>query len=245
MTTVVPLLLPTILYVEDDDDIRSVVTEVLTSEGFDVHAVSSAEDALGDLTKRTFDLLLTDYRLSRENADWLLREGTARGLLSRTAVVVLSSDPKPKGIEGYTFLRKPIDLDVFSAAIARALGDRIAPLVPPSVRPSEPQANLRKLVLTLYVTTTSRGSQKAIRNLHRIVAKFETAKIRLSICDVERPSADVVSGQSIEEDRIVVTPTLVVRAFGPKVSIAGDLSDAAMVEGVIERGLAELAGGSP
>lgn len=232
--------MPTILYVEDDDDIRSIVTEVLSSEGFEVHAVSSAEDALRDLAARTFDLLLTDYRLPRENADWLLREGKARGLLSTTPVVVLSSECDPEGIEGYTFLRKPIDLDVFTAAIAKALGDRIAP----AVTPSEPQANARKLGLTLYVTTTSHGSQKAIRNLHRIVAEFDAAKIHCSICDVERPSAGALPGQSIEEDRIVVTPTLVVRAPGSKVWIAGDLSDAAMVESVIEQGLATLAAGS-
>lgn len=235
------LLLPTILYVEDDDDIRNVVTEVLSSEGYEVQAVSSAEDALRDLASRTFDLLLTDYRLPRENADWLLREGKARGLLASTPVVVLSADRNPKGIEGHTFLRKPIDLEVFSAAIARALGARIAATVGPAVRPLEPPATLRKLVLTLYVTTTSHGSQKAIRNLHRIVAKLDAARIHLSICDVERPNADA----PIEEDRIVVTPTLVVRAPGPKVWIAGDLSDAAMVEGVIERGLATLATDSP
>src|SRR5215218_9717078 len=146
--------LPSILYVEDDDDIRSIITYVLSSEGFEVHAVSSAEDAMRDLASRTFDLLLTDYQLPRENADWLLREGKARGLLSSTPVVVLSSECDPKGIEGYTFLRKPIDLDVFTAEIAKALGDRVAPVM----TPSEPQANVRKLVLTLYVTTTSHGS---------------------------------------------------------------------------------------
>lgn len=241
MTTTNGIRLPSILYVEDDDDIRGIITYVLSSEGFEVHAVSSAEDAMRDLAARTFDLLLTDYRLPCENADWLLREGKARGLLSSTPVVVLSSDCDPKGIEGYTFLRKPIDLDAFTAEIAKALGDRVAPVM----TPSEPQANVRKLVLTLYVTTTSHGSQKAIRNLHRIVAKFDAAKIHLSIYDVQRPSADALPGQSIEEDRIVVTPTLVVRVPGPKVWIAGDLSDAAMVEGIIEEGLARVAIDSP
>jgi DNA-binding NtrC family response regulator len=231
------MLSPKILYVEDDDDIRSVVTQALSGEGFDVNAVSSAEDALRDLESSSFDVMLTDYRLPRENAAWLLREGKARGCLGNMPVIVFSAEQSPEGIEGYTFLRKPIDLDVLSAAIAKALSTTM----PPDARTSDTPAHAPKLSLTLYVTTSSHVSQKAIRNLHRIISKFDESRIRLKISDVLHPSRDSLPGQSIDEDRIVVTPTLVVRVPGPKVWIAGDLSDSSMVEGVINHGLKTLA----
>src|SRR3954469_25985683 len=112
------MLSPKILYVEDDDDIRDILTQALTSEGFDVKAVSSAEDALLDLSADTFDVMLTDYRLPGENAAWLLRESRMLGVLPRMPVIVFSAESNPAGIEGHTFLRKPVDLDVLSAAIA-------------------------------------------------------------------------------------------------------------------------------
>src|SRR5688500_16044186 len=92
-----------ILYVEDDDDIRAILTQALTSEGFDVNAVSSAEDALRDLSAGSFDVMLTDYRLPGENAAWLLRECDARGFLSRMPVIVFSAESNPTGIEGHVF----------------------------------------------------------------------------------------------------------------------------------------------
>lgn len=231
------MLAPRILYVEDDEDIRSAVAQALSGEGFEVTAVSCAEDALRDLGANTFQVMLTDYRLPGENADWLLREGVSRGLLHRTPVIVLSADQHPKGIEGHVFLRKPIDLDALSAALAKAMSAQVTS----ADRISEHQVNRPKLLLTLYVTRTSHVSQKAIRNLHRALAKFDPASIGLVITDVAHLGDDAAGLQSIEEDRIVVTPTLVVRKPSPKVWIAGDLSDAKMVEEVIARGLASLA----
>jgi DNA-binding NtrC family response regulator len=220
---------PKILYVEDDDDIRGIVTQALLSEGFEVNPVSSAEDALRDLSLAPYDVMLTDYRLPGENAAWLLRESKARGLLEKMPVIVFSSERSPTGIEGHTFLQKPIDLDVLSAAIAAALRDT----VPSALRNSDPRATEPKLVLTLYVTPSSHVSQKAIRNLHRSLKNFNAGDVRVVIRDVARADA-------MDEDRIVVTPTLVARTDEGKVWLAGDLSDAAMVEDVIARGIATL-----
>ncbi len=224
------MLSPKILYVEDDDDIRAIVTQALTSEGFEVNAVSSAEDALRDLSAAAFDVMLTDYRLPGENAAWLLREGKALGLLTQMPVIVFSAEANPRGIEGHTFLRKPIDLDVLSAAIADALRDTVPSARTSGVAPREPG-----LSMTLYVTPGSHVSQKASRNVHRALRRFDAGSYRLSVCDVARVDPCVVS---LEDDRIVVTPTLVVRLPTGRVWLAGDLSDTALVEAVIARGLA-------
>ena len=64
-----------ILYVEDDDDIRDTMTMLLEHEGYVVTSVQNAEDALRDLARDHFDLLLTDYQLPAENAAWLRFSG--------------------------------------------------------------------------------------------------------------------------------------------------------------------------
>ena len=91
------------------------------------------------------------------------------------------------------------------------------------------------------MTSSSHVSQKAVRNLHRTLKKFDASKIRLEICDVAHLADEPSSLLSVEEDRIVVTPTLVIRTPAPKVWIAGDLSDSQMVEEIIARGLAAVA----
>jgi CheY-like chemotaxis protein len=116
---------PPVLYVEDDDDLRCVLKQQLTRAGFAVTAVCCAEDALSLLQTRKFGALLTDYQLPGHNAAWLLAEASARGLIEQRAVVVLSADRKPAGIEGYTFLRKPADIAVIVEAL-RTAGSRVA-----------------------------------------------------------------------------------------------------------------------
>lgn len=226
------LLSSKILYVEDDDDIRAIVTQALVSEGFEVDAVPSAEDALRHLAAGAFDVMLTDYRLPGENAAWLLRESKMRGLLERMPVIVFSAEVSPVGIEGYTFLRKPIDLDVLSAAIATALRES-----GPHSRISEARASEPRLLLRLYVTPSSHASQKAIRNLQRVLNRFDVADLRLVIWDVGRVDA-AAPVQAVEEDRIVVTPTLVAHTDAGRIWLAGDLSDTAMLEDVLTRALA-------
>jgi DNA-binding response OmpR family regulator len=221
------MLSPRILYVEDDDDIRGIVTQALASEGFEVSAVSSAEDALRALRAGTFDVLLTDYRLPGNNGAWLLREGRTLGLLSRTPVIVLSSESDPSGIEGHQLLCKPIDLDVLSSAITETLKTHAAPPTQPS-----DVSTPAKLLLTLYVTSGSRSSQKATRNLHRLLQPVDPTSYRVAIRDVA-----TLDSAEADDDRIVVTPTLVLRMEGGRVWVAGDLSDTRMVADLIARGL--------
>jgi CheY-like chemotaxis protein len=118
------MISPPVLYVEDDDDLRSILSQQLSRAGFAVTAVGCAEDALSVLGTRRFDAMLTDYQLPGHNASWLIAEACARGLLAKSAVVVLSADRSPRAIEGCAFIRKPADISV----IVEALRTAISPL---------------------------------------------------------------------------------------------------------------------
>jgi circadian clock protein KaiB len=219
-----------LLYVEDDDDLRRMVGMMLTNEGYDVVAVSNAEDAVMELQRERYDLLLTDYNLPNKNADWMLKMAEATGSLRDTAVVVLTATLNPEGVDGYRILRKPADVSVLFAALDEAAGTRQDVSSAASAAAEAADGVLR---LTLYVTGGSRDSKKAIRNLSRVLKKLDAARVRLDVHDVA--SAEL-SPELLEEDRIVVTPTLV-RAYPlPKVWVFGDLSNIDLLEEMISPG---------
>lgn len=212
--------LPTkLLYVEDNDDLRDMIAVTFIDAGFDVTAVSSAQAALQQLKRGHFDIVVTDYNLTAETGAWLLAKASAKGYLDRTVAVVLTSERNPAGVEGYRVLRKPIDFGILLAAIGEAV-ETILPAAPVVIvgtpRPTE-------LELVLYVTSTSQESQKAIRNLHRALKPFDPSRFRLTIVDVAN-GGDEDWYQSLENDRVIVTPTLVKKTPGPKTWIVGTLA---------------------
>ncbi|HML10430.1 MAG TPA: response regulator [Stellaceae bacterium] len=56
-------LVPKILIVEDDDLIREIVITILRESGFDIRADSNADDALGRIERKNFDLVIADIDL--------------------------------------------------------------------------------------------------------------------------------------------------------------------------------------
>ncbi len=76
-----------------------------------------------------------------------------------------------------------------------------------------------KYRLTLYVTGNTPRSERAIANLLKLCRHHLAGRYDLSIVDVlEDP-------ETAEEERILVTPTLVKEAPSPVQRIIGDLSD--------------------
>ena len=218
--------LPTkLLYVEDDDDLREMIALAFVDAGFDVTTVPSAEAAIEELQRAGYDILLTDYNLVGESGRWLLENASHQGLLAHTAAIVLTSERAPAGVSTYKVLYKPVDFGVLLAAISDAVG-RVLPAVPVVNLGAPPPAELE---LVLYVTSTSQDSHKAIRNLHRALKPYGPHRFRLTIVDVAH-GGDEAWYQGLEEDRIIVTPTLVRRRPGPKTWIVGTLAPIDSVE---------------
>lgn len=213
-----------VLYVEDDPGVRAFVETLLTGEGHDVTAVDSAEAGADALANRPFDVVLTDFNLPGENADWMLRRARARGALDGTPVIVLTGALDPPGVEGCRVLHKPVDIAVLLATL-----DDLLPAGKGAAADAERAAGEPQLCLSLYVTSTSRESQKAVRNLRRLLAGFDASRIDLRVIDV----ADPARVAALEDDRIVVTPTLVRTCPLPKVWAFGDLSRSDAVAEII------------
>jgi signal transduction histidine kinase len=65
---------PRVLLVEDDDEVRELLIDVLNSHGLRVTSVGSAEEALAVASPDTFDLLLTDIGLPGATGTELARQ---------------------------------------------------------------------------------------------------------------------------------------------------------------------------
>ena len=217
---------PRILYVEDDDDVRAMFRDLLEVEGFDVVPRRTAEEAVATLRREEFDLFLTDYHLPRQNADWIFRRTADEGLLGETPVIVLSGAVNPQGIDGHPFLRKPIAIDDLLETIRRVLR------VPPAKTPHTEQGS--GVVLKLYFRGVSGESMRAIRNIRRVLKQFPADMVRLSAHNIDDLGT---TESSLNEDRIVATPTLVRQQPLPRIWIVGDLSDTGAVEDAIRMGL--------
>jgi DNA-binding NtrC family response regulator len=78
-----------VLVVEDADSLREVLCSVLESEGFEVVACASGEEALPVLKTRSFDCILSDYKLPTLSGIDLLRE--ARKLYPAVPFVIMTA----------------------------------------------------------------------------------------------------------------------------------------------------------
>ena len=116
-----------LLLVEDDADLRAMLTELLTDSGYAVQAAADGQRGLHLGLTQTFDVLLLDRRLPVVEGLDLLAGLRARGVT--TPVLMLSAIAQPAdrvagldaGAEDY--LGKPFDVDELLARL-RALQRR-------------------------------------------------------------------------------------------------------------------------
>ena len=74
---------PTILVVEDDNDVRETIGGLLIDSGFSVATAATAVEALALIDERAFDLIVADIRLPGGSTDCKWRK--RRGGITRTS----------------------------------------------------------------------------------------------------------------------------------------------------------------
>ena len=117
-----------VLLVEDDKAIATVITEALGDEGYDVVACDSLarRDAL--LAQRRFDVMLTDVVLG--DGDGLGSIDAVRRAAPDMPVIVLSAQNtldtavRASDSEAFEYFPKPFDLDDLAQAVAQAVVSR-------------------------------------------------------------------------------------------------------------------------
>nr|MBK7070568.1 hypothetical protein [Deltaproteobacteria bacterium] len=164
------------------------------------------------------DILVTDYHLLGATGVWLLESATAAGLLEGTAAIMLTSERRPPGGEGYTVLRKPVDIVTLLDAIGAAVGQALpAPYASPA--PPRPVGARARALRHQHLAGLAPGDPQP-----RSRAQTVRPGAILADDDRRRERGDDAWYQSLEDDRIIVTPTLVKKSPGPKTWIVGTLA---------------------
>lgn len=122
----------TILLVEDERVTRHRIHKVLCDAGHRVTAASNASEALDELGRTTYDLMLLDVWLPEMNGLELLSR-LERGR-ARPRVIVITADDTPKTLldavraDAYLLVTKPVEPENLLATVERALqGSRATP----------------------------------------------------------------------------------------------------------------------
>jgi two-component system response regulator CpxR len=109
-----------VLVVDDDDDIREVIAEILRAEGYDVTCASNGAKALEELHKEHHpDLVLLDLMMPIMSGWEVLEEIQGEERLARIPVVVVSAMHAPGACE---HLAKPVDLERLLSTVGRLTG---------------------------------------------------------------------------------------------------------------------------
>ena len=114
-----------ILVADDEGDIRSLLFDLLSNEGFTVTLAKDGQESLEQMEDKRFDLLITDMDMPRVNGIELLKEMKKAGRKER--VIIMSARPPdrvPLGLDlpiVFGRLRKPFRLKSFLEVVVSAL----------------------------------------------------------------------------------------------------------------------------
>lgn len=115
-----------VLIVDDEEFIRDIVKECLTSTGHNVITAESGEEALGLMKQNHFDIMFLDFSMPSKDGLELLRE--IRAIDRNANVVIISARPEEQlpgelSDEGsYNIIKKPFSVDQIQNAVSRVLG---------------------------------------------------------------------------------------------------------------------------
>jgi CheY-like chemotaxis protein len=218
-------MLRRILVVEDDRDTGELLKLALGSRGYETALAGGADQALAMMRESRFDLLVTDYDMPSKTGAQLIHEARDQGLLARTAALVITAHPDPRGLDPETpLLRKPLDIEKLLVQIRAILQDGHTEAPAAAARP---EAEAPRARLLLYVNRASPLSARARQQIGQILAGYDMSGLHFEVCDI------LEHVDSASRDRVVFTPTLVYRGPGTPAWVLGDLSDPRIVEDLL------------
>ncbi len=110
-----------VLIVDDDDDIRSVIADILKGEGYSVSGAANGLEALASVRATKPDLILLDLMMPVMNG-WQFREEQEKDpALAAIPVVVLSAQgPRQSArIKAEAYIPKPFEFETLVSTVER------------------------------------------------------------------------------------------------------------------------------
>jgi two-component system response regulator MprA len=119
-------LRPTILVVDDDSELRSLLQDILVDQGYAVVAADDGVSAVRAVVEREPDLILLDMRLPNMNGWDVTRELRNRGYHTPVVVMTaaLSSENWATEVGAVGYLAKPFDIDALISVVGKNVPKR-------------------------------------------------------------------------------------------------------------------------
>ena len=122
---------PGIVVVEDMDDLRELLAEVLTSEGYHAIMARTGVEAIEKMTSVLPDLDITDLTMPAMSGGELVQQMRRSPDLARVPVIVLTSRERKKALDELgeaarsvqQILQKPVNLSELLTAVDTALSE--------------------------------------------------------------------------------------------------------------------------
>ena len=115
---------PRLLLVDDDKDALDGLTSILKRDGYQVAGVLSGYEALNSLSKKSFDIVITDLNMPGMHGLTLIHE--VRKRKEPIAIVIITANSSFKtGVDGEGnwecdyFLKKPVNIGELKAILKK------------------------------------------------------------------------------------------------------------------------------
>ena len=123
-----------VLVVDDELDIRELIQEILTEEGYKVTVASSAREAKEARSNRDFDLILLDIWMPDTDGISLLKEWSESNQLNSSVVMMSGHGTVDTAIESThlgasSFIEKPLSIAKLLRTVEEALAEKNRSLV--------------------------------------------------------------------------------------------------------------------
>ncbi len=119
---------PRLLLVDDDKDALDGLINILRRDGYQVAGVLSGYEALNSLSKKSFDVIITDLNMPGMHGFTLIHE--VRKRKEPIAIVIITANSSVKtGVnagkkrEYDCFLQKPVNIEELKSVLKKLWGD--------------------------------------------------------------------------------------------------------------------------
>ncbi len=203
---------PQIMVVDDEADIRSLLQEILSDEGYEVRVAADAEEARQLYAEQAPDLILLDIWMPGTDGISLLKEWVGRGL--KSAVVMMSGHGtvdaamEATRLGAFDFIEKPLSLSKLLRSVQRGLDEgrpsretaamQLASSVLMPIGKSETMRNLRQQILkvaphdtpVMLLGESGAGREAFARYLHSVSDRSKGPFVSLAAGTLTEDNAD-------------------------------------------------------
>ncbi|WP_455377693.1 sigma-54-dependent transcriptional regulator [Petrachloros mirabilis] len=177
-----------ILVVDDEKSLREVMSIMLKRAGYAVTEASDGEEAIGQVNKEIYDLVITDLRMPKADGMDVLK--AVKAASPETVVLVVSAfataDSAVEAMKhgAYDYLTKPFQVDEVQLIVRNALEKR---------RLSTENMLLKREMASQSSFARIVGQSEAMRKVFDLVRKVADAKSNVLICGESGTGKELVA----------------------------------------------------